>query len=93
MAPIDKAIEDLKSRGSEEQFTLKEVAEKHSVNWSTLGRRWRGVTGPRDAGHASRQALNLQQELELIKYITKLTKQGLPPTREIIRNFLSEVAY
>ncbi|KAF1972986.1 hypothetical protein BU23DRAFT_580732 [Bimuria novae-zelandiae CBS 107.79] len=28
--------------------------------------------------------------LELIQYITKLTKQGLPPTREIIRNFFSK---
>ena len=92
MAPIDEAIEDLKSRGLEEQFTLKEVAEKHGVDRSTLGRRWRGVTGPRDAGHASRQALNPQQELELVRYITKLTKQGLPPTREMIRNFSSEVA-
>ncbi|KAF1970337.1 hypothetical protein BU23DRAFT_556807, partial [Bimuria novae-zelandiae CBS 107.79] len=50
-----------------------EVAEKHGVDWSTLGRRWRG-------------------ELELVRYITKLNKQGLPPTREIIRNFLLEVA-
>ncbi|KAF1971129.1 hypothetical protein BU23DRAFT_590765 [Bimuria novae-zelandiae CBS 107.79] len=91
MAPIDKAIKDLKSRGSEEQFTLKEVAEKHGVDRSTLGRRWRGVTGPRDARHASRQALNPQQELELVRYITKLNKQGLPPIREIIRNFLLKV--
>ncbi|EUC47545.1 hypothetical protein COCMIDRAFT_89898, partial [Bipolaris oryzae ATCC 44560] len=30
-------------------------------------------------------------ELELIRYITKLKKQGLPP-REIIRIFLSAVA-
>ncbi|KAF1969600.1 hypothetical protein BU23DRAFT_557612, partial [Bimuria novae-zelandiae CBS 107.79] len=52
------AIKDLKSQGLEEQFTLKEVAEKHGVDRSTLGRRWRGVTGPRDARHASRQALN-----------------------------------
>ncbi|KAF1964570.1 hypothetical protein BU23DRAFT_561769, partial [Bimuria novae-zelandiae CBS 107.79] len=63
---INKVIEDLKSRGLEEQFILKEVAKKHGVNRLTLGRRWRGVTGPRDAGHASRQALNPQQELELV---------------------------
>ncbi|KAF7571203.1 hypothetical protein PtrM4_112050 [Pyrenophora tritici-repentis] len=93
MAPIDEAIEDLKSRGSEEQFTLKEVAEKHGVDRSTLGRRWRGVTGPRDAGHASRQALNPQQESELVRYIEGLTNKGLPPTREMIRNFSSEVAH
>ncbi len=93
IAPINEAIEDLKSRGSEEQFTLKEVAEKHGVDWSTLGRRWRGVTGPRDARHASRQALNPQQESELIRYIKGLIKRGLPPIREIIKNFSSKVAY
>jgi transposase-like protein len=93
MAPIDEAIEDLKLRGPEEQYTLKEVAKKHGVNQSTLGRRWRGVTGPRDAGHASRQALNPQQELELVRYIEGLTNKGLPPTREMIKNFSSEVAH
>jgi transposase-like protein len=93
MAPIDEAIEDLKLRGLEEQFTLKEVAEKHGVDRSTLGRRWRGVPGPRDAGHAGRQALNPQQELELVRYIKGLTNKGLPPTREINKNFPSEVAH
>ncbi|KAH5632622.1 hypothetical protein HBI23_218330 [Parastagonospora nodorum] len=32
-----------------------------------------------------------QQELELIRYIEGLTKRGLPPTREMIRNFSSEI--
>jgi transposase-like protein len=92
-APIDEAIEDLESRGLEEQFALKEVAEKHGVDRSTLGRRWRGVTGPLDAGHAGRQVLNPQQELELVQYVEGLTNKGLPPTREMIRKFSSEVAH
>jgi hypothetical protein len=60
MAPIDEAIKDVESQGLEEQFALKEVTEKHGVDRSTRGRRWRGVTGPRDAGHAGRQTLNPQ---------------------------------
>ncbi|KAF7574180.1 hypothetical protein PtrM4_058030 [Pyrenophora tritici-repentis] len=91
MAPIDEAIADLESRDPGEKFTLKEVAEKWGVNRSTLGRRWRRVTGPRSDGYAQQQAIGPQQELELVRYITKLTKQGLPPTREMIRNFSSEV--
>jgi hypothetical protein len=39
MAPIDEAIEELKSCEPGEQFTLREVAEKYDVNRSTLGRR------------------------------------------------------
>ncbi|KAF7568069.1 hypothetical protein PtrM4_126820 [Pyrenophora tritici-repentis] len=93
MAPIDDAIEDLKSRDLGEHFTLREVAEKYQVNRSTLGRRWRGVTASREDGYLNQQALDQQQELELIRYITKLTERGLPPTREIIRNFSSEIAH
>jgi hypothetical protein len=38
------------------------------------------------------QALSPQQELELVGYIKRLTKRSLLPTREMIRNFSSEVA-
>jgi hypothetical protein len=93
MAPIDDAIEDLKSRDPGEQFTLKEVAEKYGVNRSTLGRRWKGVTVSQEAGYAQQQALNPQQEDELVVYIKGLTRQGLPPTREMIISFASQVAH
>jgi hypothetical protein len=93
MAPIDEAIADLESREPGEQYTLREVAEKWGVNRSTLGRRWRRVTGPREVKHAHQQALSPQEELELVRYIEGLTKRGLPPTREMIQNFSSAVAY
>ena len=38
------------------------------------------------------RAIPPQQELELVQYITELHKVGLSPTREMIRNFASEVA-
>jgi hypothetical protein len=93
MAPIDDAIADFESRDPGERFKLKKVAEKYHVSRLTLGRRWRGVTASRAEGYMSQQALNHQQELELVRYIWKLTKRGLPPTREMIRNFSSEVAH
>jgi hypothetical protein len=93
MAPIDDAIADLESREPGEQYTLKEISEKHGVDRSTLGRRWRRVTASRDEGYFKQQALSPQQELELVRYIETLTKRGLPPTREMIRNFSSEVAH
>jgi hypothetical protein len=92
MAPIDEALEDLKSRKEGEQFSLTEIADKYGVNRSTLGRRWKGVTGSKEEGYASQQALSPQQEIELVQYIERLTKRGLPPTREMIKNFSSEVA-
>jgi hypothetical protein len=36
MAPINNAIADLESREEDEKFTLKEVADRHSVKRSTL---------------------------------------------------------
>jgi hypothetical protein len=92
MAPIDEALEDMKSRKEGEQFCLKEIADKYGVDRSTLGRRWRGVTRSKEEGYAGQQILSPQQETELVRYIEKLTKRGLPPTREMIRNFSSEVA-
>jgi hypothetical protein len=41
----------------------------------------------------NQQLLNPQQEMELVRYIKRLTKRGLPPTRDMIRNFSSEVAH
>ncbi|KAF1922240.1 uncharacterized protein M421DRAFT_79037, partial [Didymella exigua CBS 183.55] len=35
--------------------------------------------------------LNPQQEYKLVSYINKLTEQGLPPTRQIVQNFASEM--
>jgi hypothetical protein len=92
IAPIDKALEDLKSRKEGELFSLTEITDKYGVNRSTLGRRWKGVTGLKEEGYASQQALSLQQEIELVQYIKRLIKRGLLPTREMIKNFSSKVA-
>ena len=93
MTPIDDAITDLESQEPGEQLVLAEFARKWGVTRSTLSRRWRRVTGPKSDGYAHQQALSQQQESELVRYITELTKQGQPPTREMIRNFSSEVAH
>jgi hypothetical protein len=50
------------------------------------------VTRSKEEGYGSQQALSPQQEMDLVRYIEKLTKRGLPPTGEMIRNFSSGVA-
>ncbi|EDU46253.1 predicted protein [Pyrenophora tritici-repentis Pt-1C-BFP] len=52
-----------------------------------------GQTSSERDKNFNQQKLNPQQELELVRYIEKLTKRGIPPTREMIRNFSSEVAH
>jgi hypothetical protein len=69
MAPIDDAIAAIDARESEDDSTLTKIADKFVVDRSTLGRRCKGATTTREAGYASQQKLNPQQELELVAYI------------------------
>ena len=92
MAPIDDAIEDLKSRDQVESSMYQEVALKYGCSRSNVSRRWRGVTGSKQAHDEAAQAVPPQQELGLAKYIEDLHLNGCPPTREMIQNFGSELA-
>lgn len=92
MNAIDKAIEYLESLDSGEQFSYQEVANRFGCSRSAVSRRWRGVSRDKATFDGERQALHPQQELELVQYITELHKVGLSPTREMVRNFGSEVA-
>ena len=92
MDPILEAIEDIESRAPGETFSYRKVAEKWGVNRTTLARRHRGVQADRAGGGQKRQKINPQQEGELIKHIEALTSRGLPPTREMVRNFAISIA-
>jgi hypothetical protein len=91
MAPIDKAIADLKSREAGDNFSLWCIVKKHGVLHSTLSQRWNYQTGPWAAGYAAQQLLSPQQEEGLMEYIGGLTACGLPPTRAMIQNFVSNI--
>jgi hypothetical protein len=91
MAPIDEAHAEIELHKPGDGFTLKNIAEKHGVDRSTLGQRCKGKTGPRSNGYASQQLLNPQQEQALVQYIEDLTACGLPSTRAMIRNFPSNI--
>ena len=92
MASIEAALEALKSLklGESPNYTL--VAKQYGVDRTTLSRRHRGVTGSRTDQISTSRNLNTTQEQELVQYINTLSKRGLPPTRQMIRNFASEIA-
>jgi hypothetical protein len=92
MGAIEDAIAEIESLKQGEKFTYQAIADKYCINRCTLSRRHRGCQAPNETKYINQQALSPQQELELVRYIEKLTKRGLPPTREMIRNFSSEVA-
>jgi hypothetical protein len=92
MTPIEKAIAAIESREPGASFSYREVAKRFNVSRATLSRRHQGNTQSRAAAGRNRQLLSPQQEQELVRYIERCTEQGLPPTREMIRNFGSAVA-
>ena len=92
MAPIDDALAEIESLEPGENLSYSKIADKYGVWRSTLTRRHKAETRSREEQAIVQQKLSVQQEVELVKYIEGLTKQRLPPTREIIQNFASVVA-
>jgi hypothetical protein len=92
MALIDDALAVIKARELREEIVYQHYANKYSVARSTLSRRHRRVCRSREDYAADKQLLAPAQEAELVEYINSLTKQGLPPTQEIIQNFSSTIA-
>jgi hypothetical protein len=58
---------------------------------TTLSRRHKGSQHARTKEARERQLLNPQQEHELVLYIERCTRRGLPPTREMVQNFASTI--
>lgn len=92
MDPIEAAIEAIELREPGASFSYREVAKRFKVDRTTLSRRHQGRTQSYAAASQQRQLLNPQQEAELVQYIERCTERGLPPTREMIRNFASVIA-
>jgi hypothetical protein len=93
MDPIEAAIAAIESRELEDKTPYNKAAAIYGVSRSTLSRRHQGSQLTKEAKDINQRALNLQQEQELVIYIEGLTRQGLPPTREMIINFASQVAH
>jgi hypothetical protein len=80
-------------RKTGDKFSYQQVAKIFGVNRTTLLRRHQGAQQPRGTEAAEHQRnLNPQQEDELIGFIEGQTRDGVPPTRSILRNFGSAVA-
>jgi hypothetical protein len=92
MSPIENALAELESLAPGELVRYTKTAKKHGVWRSTLTRRHQAATQSYASKSINQRKLNDQQEQELVRYIARLTKQGLPPTRALIQDFASDVA-
>ncbi|OAG21081.1 hypothetical protein CC77DRAFT_849744 [Alternaria alternata] len=92
MDPIQEAIEYIESREAGDGFSYRQVSKIFGVDRTTLSRRHKGSQGTREAKIANQQRLNPQQEQEVVSHIDRATRDGLPPTGSILKNFGSAVA-
>ena len=89
MDPIQEAIREIESCELGEQFSYQQLAKKYGVNRCTLARRHKGI---HEAHGLRRLSLHPHHETELVQYIDTLTERCLPPSREMIQRFASDLA-
>jgi hypothetical protein len=92
MSPTEDVLAEIESLRSIDSICYTNVAKKHGVWRSTLTRRHQAATLSNASKSINQRKLDEQQEQELVRYIARLTRQGLPPTRALIQNFASDVA-
>jgi hypothetical protein len=69
MGAMEKVLAALESLGEEEKVCYQKIADRYSVNRSTLSKRHRGVQGLMKDYAIYLELLIPQQEKELVKYI------------------------
>jgi hypothetical protein len=92
MSSIEAALAAIESLKPGEKLVYTQIAAEYNVDRRTLARRHQGASSSRAIKAENQQALHPQQELELLRYIKRLTRQGLPPTQSMIQRFALEIA-
>jgi hypothetical protein len=92
MGAIEDAIKAIELREPGEPFSYRRIAAIYGCSHAALSQRHQSVSTSRSTKAQNQQALHPQQELELLRYIERLTRQGLPPTRPMILRFASDIA-
>jgi hypothetical protein len=88
---LEAALEDTDAANEAGELVYQEIADKYSIDCSTLSRPYRGVTRTMPEKAITQQLLTPLEELELETHIDQLTVQRLPPTREMIANVASTI--
>jgi hypothetical protein len=92
MTQIDDAIAAIGASPSGDKLSYRQAAIQFKVDRSTLRRRHKEGQTSVEAKNICQRKLHPQQEAELVQYIKDFTKKALPPTRQMIQNFTSQIA-
>jgi hypothetical protein len=92
MSAIEAALTAIDALEPGEKINYTKISNQYGVVRSTLARRHQHLSSTCAIRQENQQALHPHQEQELLRYIERLTRQGLPPTRPMIRRFASDIA-
>ncbi|EOA81717.1 uncharacterized protein SETTUDRAFT_98903 [Exserohilum turcica Et28A] len=92
MTAIEKALAAINSQGLEGQISYRTAAKIYGVAASTLTRRHQNKTRSRAAAARPRRLLSPQQEKYLVQHIEKLSKRSTPPSQEMIKKYVANIA-
>lgn len=92
MSSIEAAVADIESLALGEKSSYRKIAAKHGVERTTLARRHQAKNIPRTVKDINQQALTPAQEHELILYINRQCKRGIPPLRGVVQGWASTLA-
>jgi hypothetical protein len=85
-----KAALDLAN--ASEAPNLADIAREKKIVRSTLSRRYNGVTNSIEEAHEKQQLLSPLQDKWLLDLVKRLTKQGLPPSPKMVRQFAKDIS-
>ncbi|EED17281.1 DNA helicase, putative [Talaromyces stipitatus ATCC 10500] len=91
MDKYELALEALHSLKPGEKRNVALIARTYGVDPSNLRKRFRKVTGPKEAQYNNQRLLNEGQSQALIRWINHLTEKGLPPTNSMLANFARDI--
>jgi hypothetical protein len=91
MDPIDAALASLASLQPGERPNISKTAREFGCDRSLLSKRFRGLAGSRETKYQNQRNLNDQRENSLVKYIDRLCARALPPSKQMIRDFASNI--
>jgi hypothetical protein len=87
MDPISDAVAAIDAQDPGEHLSYRAAADRFGVDRETVRRRHKGISRGRAGAAQQRMLLNPQQEIQLVRYIEKLSERSIAPTQSIIGNY------
>jgi hypothetical protein len=88
-ADIEAAIAELRAA---EKPNISATASKYNIRRTRLSRLYNGQITTREDYKANKRFLSKEQDKKLLDFVNRLTREGLPSTPKIVRQFAKDIS-